>query len=89
MEEDASELELTFQYKDEIRNKYINLKPQGHKLKVTKYIFFKLVKTKINTFICWQTTKSTNSCGSKVETSSRVSKNLSINNGFKCLTMKS
>ena len=36
MEEDASELELTFEYKDEQRKKYINLKPYGAKIKVTK-----------------------------------------------------
>ena len=36
MEDDARDLELTFEYKDEERKKYVNLKPYGAKIKVTK-----------------------------------------------------
>lgn len=36
MKEDAAELELTFQYRDEELKKYVNLKKDGAKIKVTK-----------------------------------------------------
>jgi hypothetical protein len=41
MDEDASELSLTFMYTDHIRNKSIQLLPNGHMIPVTKYLFIK------------------------------------------------
>jgi hypothetical protein len=51
MEEDAKDLFLTFQYKDETTGKYVNLKKDGNKIPVTKYnLFYYIVKIKMNMF---------------------------------------
>jgi ubiquitin-protein ligase E3 B len=41
MDEDASELSLTFMFTDPIRKKSIQLLPNGHMIPVTKYLFIK------------------------------------------------